>query len=100
MSEFTKGPWRVGEIVTTVVADHPVSLIPGSDDLQYYGGHLIAESVSFENAHLIAAAPELYAFIRKEMDETVCICKFGEWTTVSCTHCQAKALIAKAEAKP
>jgi hypothetical protein len=48
MSAFgvTKTPWRPGKIIGTVVADEPVRLKSGHDDIKYYGGHLIAESIA------------------------------------------------------
>lgn len=54
----TPGPWRIGKYPSTVVADVP----SGHDDqtnLDYYGGHLIAESVLAHNTNLIAVAPEM-----------------------------------------
>lgn len=55
---FTPGPWRVGK-TGCVVADVPVPEMGGSDDVDYYGGHLICESVTPANAKLISAAPDL-----------------------------------------
>ena len=59
MSKHTPGPWQIGKNFGSVVCDTPVPGIRGSDDTEYYGGHLIAESVTEANARLIAAAPEL-----------------------------------------
>ncbi len=56
----TPGPWRVGKSGGAVVADTPVRLIGGSDDVQHYGGHLIAESIALQNCDLIAAGPEMF----------------------------------------
>jgi len=69
--KHTKGPWRLGGAPsgrgsmagTAVVADHPVPGIGGSDAVDYYGGHLVAESIAAQNLHVIAAAPEMYDFI-------------------------------------
>ena len=61
MAEHTLGPWRVGLQRSTVVADAPVPGIRGSDALDYYGGHLICESVAPQNRPIIAAAPDLLA---------------------------------------
>lgn len=57
-TEHTPGPWRIGN-GSFIISDHPAPGITGSDDVQYYGGHLICESVSQANARLIAAAPDL-----------------------------------------
>jgi len=54
MSENTKGLLRVGK-GHAVVADHPVPEMSGSDALDYYGGHMVAESVTAANARRIVA---------------------------------------------
>lgn len=64
MSEHTRGPWRVGKGFGSVVADTPVPEVNGSDAVEYYGGHLVAESISPANARLIAAAPDLLAALK------------------------------------
>lgn len=58
MSKHTPGPWRPGKNSDDVVADSP----SGHDDesaVEYYGGHLVAESICSKNRALIVAAPEL-----------------------------------------
>ncbi|WP_368173330.1 hypothetical protein [Aeromonas sp. R2-1] len=54
MSEHTKGLLRVGHS-GAVVADHPVPEMSGSDAVEYFGGHLVAESVTAANARRLAA---------------------------------------------
>ncbi|MEE9710057.1 hypothetical protein [Aeromonas caviae] len=54
MNEHTKGMLRVGHS-GAVVADHPVPEMSGSDAVEYYGGHLVAESVTAANARRLAA---------------------------------------------
>ena len=54
MNEHTKGLLRVGHS-GAVVADHPVPEMSGSDAVEYYGGHLVAESVTASNARRLAA---------------------------------------------
>ena len=54
MNEHTKGLLRVGHS-GAVVADHPVPEMSGSDAVEYYGGHLVAESVTAANARRIVA---------------------------------------------
>jgi hypothetical protein len=65
VSKHTPGPWRIGKQGGSVVADTPVPEMGGSDSLDYYGGHLIAESITPSNAKLIAAAPELLDVVRR-----------------------------------
>jgi len=56
--QHTKTPWRVGKPTQmgAVVADEPVPEIGGSDCVDYYGGHLIAESIAPRNAEFIVRA--------------------------------------------
>lgn len=54
----TQGPWRAGKGYC-VVADYPIPEIGGSDASDYYGGHLICESIAPRNIPIVAAAPEL-----------------------------------------
>lgn len=56
----TPGPWRPGKQSDSIVSDAAVQNGPGGADcVEYYGGHLIAESVAICNAPVIAAAPEI-----------------------------------------
>jgi hypothetical protein len=59
----TPGPWRVGKRGGCVVCDSDkgltISGAIGEQAIEYYGGNLIGESISIDNAKLIAAAPEL-----------------------------------------
>lgn len=56
--KHTKTPWRIGAGTNpgAVVADEPVPEIGGSDAVDYYGGHLIAESIAPHNAAFIVRA--------------------------------------------
>jgi len=60
MSNHTPGPWKIGE-GSWVTSNHPVPEINGSDHLEFYGGHLIAESIAPQNLAIIAAAPCTHA---------------------------------------
>ncbi|MBA7546017.1 hypothetical protein ES705_38399 [subsurface metagenome] len=59
------GSWRLGKRGDTVVADSRTAERPGAghddhDDIEYYGGYLVCESIATkEIAQLIAKAPEL-----------------------------------------
>lgn len=66
MSAHTQGPWRAGR--GCVVADHPVPEMNGSDAVEYYGGHLIAESIAPQNIPVISAAPEMLALLQELVD--------------------------------
>ena len=54
MSNHTPEPWRVGR-PGAVVSDTPVPGMGGSDAVEYYGGHLIGESIIEANARRIVA---------------------------------------------
>jgi hypothetical protein len=64
----TPGPWRRGRHGGSVIADHPVPEIGGSDSVAYYGGHLIAESIAPQNLPIIETAPELLAALEGLVD--------------------------------
>ena len=103
MSKHTPGPWQIGKNFGSVVCDTPVPGISGSDDTEYYGGHLIAESVTEANARLIAAAPELLEALRmfvvwygrRDKHDTLLPPKMQEAELA-----QAMRAIAKAEGAP
>lgn len=67
-AKHTPGPWRIGKNYGAVVADHPVPELRGSDDVNAYGGHLIAESIALQNRPLIATAPELLEALQLAAD--------------------------------
>lgn len=68
----TRGPWRVGRGGGCVVSDAPVENGPrGCAEVEYYGGHLIAESIAKCNAPAIAATPELLDAARRALAECV-----------------------------
>lgn len=50
---YTKGVWKVGRGGYCVVSQEPVPEVNGSDAVEYYGGHLIGESMSEANAKRI-----------------------------------------------
>jgi hypothetical protein len=66
-TKHTPGPWKIGK-GSFIISDSPSPGIPGSDEVDYYGGHLICESVSKSNATLIAAAPDLLQSLIDVMD--------------------------------
>ena len=53
LNKATDGPWHAGK-GNWIFADYPVPEINGSDAVDYFGGHLIAESVSPANKEFIA----------------------------------------------
>lgn len=65
MSKHTPGPWRSGKWGASIIASTPIQGgINGSDAVESYGGHLIAESISECNMTLIIAAPDLLAALQ------------------------------------
>lgn len=64
-TKHTPGNWKVGKTGGAVVSDQPLpgyDINGGHDHIEYYGGHLIAESIwRKEDVRLIAAAPSLLA---------------------------------------
>ena len=75
MSEHTKGLLRVGHS-GAVVADHPIPEMSGSDATEYYGGHLVAESVTPANASRIVACWNLLDGYATEELEGVTLAEF------------------------
>jgi IgA-specific serine endopeptidase len=64
--EHTGGNWKIGR-GGAVVTDVPIPGITrsGHDDVEYYGGHLIAESIwRPADARLLAAAPRMLALLK------------------------------------
>lgn len=59
MQNHTPGPWQPGRQADAVVALVPAGRAPERRYLEYYGGHLVAESIAACNVPLIAAAPTL-----------------------------------------
>ena len=59
---ISKGSWTTGKTGGTVITDNGEGFEreTGHDYAEYYGGHLIAESISkADDAKLIAAAPDM-----------------------------------------
>ena len=50
---YTKVVWKVGRGWYCVVSQEPVPEVNGGDAVEYYGGHLIGESMSEANAKRI-----------------------------------------------
>lgn len=105
MSEaaHTPGPWRIGKSHGAVIADHPAPGVRGSDDVEAYGGHMVAESIAPQNRALVAAAPEVL--------DALIACRAELFLKVSNEHgpkfarqypeiVAAEAAIAKATATP
>lgn len=61
-ADHSREPWRVGGIDGSsgcgpcIVSDHGVNPAWGADDVFYYGGHLVADSVCLPDARRIVAA--------------------------------------------
>ncbi len=89
MTAHTKGLLRVGK-GHAVVADHPVPEMRGSDAIDYYGGHMVAESVTAANASRIVACWNLLHGYPTEELEGVTLAEF----VASHPELAEKALIA------
>jgi hypothetical protein len=60
MSQIKFENWSPGIKSGTVICDTPIGGDHGHDDVEYYGGHLVAESIpKKEWVQAIAALPEL-----------------------------------------
>ncbi|MEV3812334.1 hypothetical protein [Aeromonas allosaccharophila] len=85
MSEHTKGLLRVGKEGIAVVADHPVHdvvdhpLLETLDDpFEYYGGHLVAESVNVADARrLVACWNACHGLPTDELEQKGLMCAVG-----------------------
>jgi hypothetical protein len=93
MSEtpWTPGPWWVGRNERSVVCNTEIPEWHTADSVEYYGGHLVAESMAPANARLIAAAPELAEALEAMLYEYE-----GVYDMTAPTHHQSDAAL-KAE---
>ena len=55
----TGGNWSVGKAYC-VVSDVPVPEIGGANEVDYYGGHMICESIASINRPIVSAAPDMF----------------------------------------
>lgn len=82
----TKGPWRIGKYTNSVISDNKNGLeingAIGEEAVKYYGGNLICESVSIENAKLIAAAPDLLEALNDMIEMYEQVQPVGGWQGV------------------
>jgi hypothetical protein len=68
MSEFTKGPWRKGNVGEIMLNNKYREII--SDDGKIGLVYGIIDQDNKANANLIAAAPELYEALQKVLDQS------------------------------
>ena len=97
----TPGPWREGKWGGSVVSDTPIQEgVPGSEDVDYYGGYLIGDSIAVCNRPIIIAAPDMLAALTELLAQVDQRCGGRiEGTSSLVTACNAaRAAIAKAEA--
>lgn len=102
MTTHTPGPWKIGNYgsVVTNTPDRQVEIVgPHSEDtINWYGGHVICETVTNGNAALIAAAPDLLEACKAARDWYAKYSKQGH--TPGPVEQALIDAIAKAEAKP
>jgi hypothetical protein len=113
--------WKPGTIPQIVVSDEPTSDNPnsGHNDVNYYGGYLVAESIPRkEYINLIAAAPELLEALKEILNEAIILSEDyleifrdkpddatiqgwdkARWRRALVASKKARAIIAKAEGK-
>lgn len=69
----TQKQWRKGSGWGSVVSDVlPLDAVGGSEDVEAYGGYLIAESVAPSMLSLVAAAPEMREVLRAFIADDPC----------------------------
>lgn len=68
--KHSKEPWRLGN-GETVVSDDPVPEVSGADEVEYYGGNLVGESIAGRNAIRIVACVNSCEGIKTEWLEAV-----------------------------
>jgi len=57
LNDATPGPYMVGKTGGSVVTDNPIDgCLGGSDAISYYGGYLIAESITPKNSRFLAGS--------------------------------------------
>ncbi len=62
-----KEKWKAGNCGGTVVSDTP-NVHNTDDDVEYYGGYLVAESIPVKRyIHLITAAPEMFRVLERAL---------------------------------
>lgn len=61
----TPGPWRRGKAHQAVVSDVSNGLIGcTAEEVEAYGGYLVAESIAPDNIDIITAAPDMLAALK------------------------------------
>ena len=83
----TEGEWRRGNAGASIVSDQPVEHGPlGCDCVEYYGGHLIAESINSRNlAYIAACNPSAIRALLADLDAAraaLSEAKAGGWVAV------------------
>lgn len=56
----TGGEWSVGKTDCVVSSETDSGIVPGGDDVAYYGGYLVCESISPNNRPIVSAAPDMF----------------------------------------
>ena len=117
MSEpkFTKGPWALLSPWKTIITIEPdkhkargMAVDPVADMREYatiiadteHSSHRVSKETQQANAHLIAAAPEMYDALEEDADTICVLCKRLNPQHENCTSCvdmdRRRFLLAKA----
>jgi len=67
----TPTPWRRGKASDAIVADAPLRPFDSPEDVAYYGGYLIAESVTVANQDFIVRACNVHEELLEALRELV-----------------------------
>lgn len=84
----TPGPWRVGKGYAVVCDPHHPRAISGAEDVEYYGGGLVGESIQpSDSAYIAAASPDvalrLVSILRAALTWADAQTKAGDSATLS-----------------
>lgn len=102
MTKYTPGPWRIGKRRTTIVADYPIegaTNLNAENDVNFFSGYLVCETVAKCNLSLIGAAPEMFEALKSSKCECRDKQKDGVRPLVNKIVCRRCVVISKVEGR-